>query len=255
MNTSLINDFKSKLKNNFTLGCFSKTTDSSIIESIGKAGWDFVILDMEHGPVTTETLKHHVLASYNAGLAPIVRVESFESENIGKALDLGAAGLQIPSVTSAHHVNEVLKRSKFYPEGERGVCRFVKAADYGLLPKNEYFKAANESLIIIQVEGKEGLDNIDEILETGGFDVLFIGPYDLSQSLGYPGEIEHPEVVNEIEKICKKAINKSVYVGTFCDSIKQVKHWKDLGLKYLSYSVDISIFAQSLIKIKSDIEF
>lgn len=254
MNTSLINDFKSKLKNNFTLGCFSKTTDSSLIESIGKAGWDYVIIDMEHGPATSETLKHHIMGAYSSGAIPIVRVESFESENIGKALDLGAAGLQIPSVSSAHHVNEVLKRSKFYPEGERGVCRFVKAADYGLLPKSEYFKAANKSVIIIQIEGKEGLDNIDEILETGGFDVLFIGPYDLSQSLGYPGEIEHPEVINEIEKICKKAFEKKIYVGTFCDSIDQVKRWKGLGLKYLSYSVDISIFAQALLIIKNDIE-
>lgn len=253
MDPQAIINFRNKLKNEFTLGCFSKTTDSSIIESMGKAKWDFAIIDMEHGPVTTETLNHHIMGAYRGGLIPIVRVESVDSINIGKALDLGAAGLQIPSVSSAKHVNEVIKRSKFYPEGERGVCRFVKAADYGLQPKNEYFSASNKTLIIIQVEGKEGLDNIDEILETGGFDVLFIGPYDLSQSLGYPGEIEHPVVVNEIEKICKKAIEKNVYVGTFCDSISQLKHWKNLGLKYLSYSVDISIFTQALVDLKNNI--
>lgn len=253
MNTILINNFKNKLKNDFALGCFSKTTDSSVIESIGKAGWDFAIIDMEHGPVTTETLKHHVLAAYSGGLAPIVRVESFESENIGKALDIGAIGLQIPSVSSAENVIKVNKAARFHPVGERGVCRFVKAADYGLLPKNEYFRLANETLIIIQVEGKEGLYNIDEILETRGFDILFIGPYDLSQSLGHNGEIEHPEVVTEMERICKKAVEKNIYVGTFCDTISQANRWKELGLKYLSYSVDIAIFANELKNIKKKI--
>jgi len=248
-----VQEFRKKISEAEVLGCFSKTTDSSVIESIGFAGWDFVIIDMEHGPVTTETVKHHVMAANSSGVCPVVRVEGYDSEAIGKVLDLGAAGIQVPNVTRADHVRQVIEKSKFFPQGRRGVCRFVKAANYGSLDRNDYFKEANTHLLIIQVEGREGIENIAEILDVEGIDILFLGPYDLSQSLGYPGQIEHPVVVAEMQKIVQMAARKGVIVGTFCDTPEQLNFWKKAGVRYLSYSVDLNIFLTALAGIKENL--
>jgi 4-hydroxy-2-oxoheptanedioate aldolase len=243
---SKIKLFRKKAKESNVLGFFSKTTDASVIESAGYSGMDYVILDMEHGPLNTETLKHHVMACKASGLISIVRVESFDSHNIGKALDLGVNGIQVPSVTSAEQVRKVIDQTKFHPMGHRGVCRFVRAANFSSMDRFEYFKDANENIIVIQLEGIEGVNAFDEIIEISGVDVVFIGPYDLSQSIGYPGQITHPQVLAYIEKLHAKASQKGIIIGTFCDSPDLLRKWRDLGLGYLAYSVDIALFLEKL---------
>lgn len=213
---------------------------------MGYAGLGFVILDMEHGPIGFETLRGHILAAEKSGLVPIVRVPGYDSDAIGKSLDLGAYGVQVPSVGSAEEASHVIREARFHPEGERGVCRFVRAADYGTADRNEYFSRANECLVVLQIEGKEGLANFDEIVSVAGIDIIFIGPYDLSRSLGVPGDIENPIVVGEIEKLVSKAKEQNIVLGTFCDTVDQVVHWRDLGIAYLAYSVDINIFVQGI---------
>jgi 4-hydroxy-2-oxoheptanedioate aldolase len=241
--------FRDKAKKGNVLGFFSKTTDSSIIEAAGFSGMDFVILDMEHGPVGPETLKHHLMACKAGGLVSIVRVDSFDSFHIGKALDLGANGIQVPSVTSATQVRKVIEVAKFHPIGQRGVCRFVRAAEYASMDRFEYFKDANENIIVIQLEGIEGVSAFDEIIEIPGVDIIFIGPYDLSQSIGFPGQITHPEVLAYIEKLHEKAAQKGIVLGTFCDTPELLRKWRDLGLGYLAYSVDIALFVEKLVEI------
>lgn len=243
--------FKFKSINENTLGYFSKTTDSSLIEASIYSGFDFVIIDMEHGPIQTEMLKHHLMATSRSELISIVRVDSFDSRLIGKVLDLGADGIQIPSVTSVEQVLEVIKLSKFYPIGERGVCRFVRSAEYSNQDRNVYFKKSNESIIVIQLEGKEGIDNFDDIVQIQGVDIIFVGPYDLSQSLGIPGQIEHPIIIEKITELQLKAKAKGIALGTFCDTPHMLKHWRNLNLGYLAYSVDIAIFMEKLKEINS----
>jgi 4-hydroxy-2-oxoheptanedioate aldolase len=243
--------FREKARTSGVLGFFSKTTDSSLIEASAYSGLDYVILDMEHGPLQTETLKHHVMACKAGGIVSIVRVDAWDSHLIGKALDLGANGIQVPSINSAAQVRGVLQLAKFHPEGERGVCRFVRAADYSAMDRFDYFKDANRNLIIIQLEGKEGIESFDEIIEIEGVDVLFIGPYDLSQSLGISGQIDHPKVIGTIENLQQKAKSKGIVLGTFCDTPAMLKKWKGLGLGYLAYSVDIALFLEKLKELNS----
>jgi 4-hydroxy-2-oxoheptanedioate aldolase len=97
-------------------------------------------------------------------------------------------------------------------------------------------------LIIIQIEGREGVENLDSIIDQGGFDILFVGPYDLSQSLGVPGQVEHPLVEKTIKEIVKKCKEKNIVVGNFNDNVQMAKNWINLGIKYISYSVDTGIF-------------
>lgn len=245
-----ISSFKSKLKIRPVIGCFSKTTDSSMVEVMGKAEMDFVILDMEHGPITTETLKHHLMALNGCETLGIVRVESESSHTIGKALDLGANGIQVPSISTVIQTESAVYNAKFHPLGMRGVCRFVRAADYSYKDRTDYFGEANEALLILQLEGKEGLDNFDDIIQVIGIDIIFIGPYDLSQSLGVPGQVEHPLVMEAIADLVKKANEKNIVLGTFCDTPEQLKIRNAQGIKYLSYSVDVALFGEKLSEVK-----
>lgn len=248
-----INQFKKKLPESGVFGCFSKTTDSSVIEAMGLSGMDFTIIDMEHGPVTTETLKTHLMATAVSDMLGIVRVPSSDSPLIEKALDLGAHGIQVSSVRTADEVRKIISRMKFHPLGQRGVCRFVRAADYAEKEKAAYFSEANESLVIVQLEGAEAIQNVATIIDTEGIDVLFVGPYDLSQSMGVPGQIRHEKVVQAMKEIVEQASQKGVATGIFCDEPEQVQHWRSLGVSYISYSVDIHLLSSHLKNLKKQL--
>lgn len=251
---TLLEGFRKKTASTGSIGFFSKTLDSSFVESAGYAGIDFIILDMEHGPATIETIQSHVRAAIISGIVPVVRVPGFEGNEISKALDVGALGVQIPNVTSVHQVEQIIEKARFYPLGSRGVCRFVKAAKYGEEDKSQYFHQANKNLIIIQIEGENALKSLDDILAVDGFDILFIGPYDLSQSLGIPGQIEHERVLNLMKTIIEKAHAKKKMIGVFVDSYEQLKKWKELKLNYYAYSVDVALFVQALKSMKDEFD-
>jgi 4-hydroxy-2-oxoheptanedioate aldolase len=249
---NLLTNFKRKLGDSSALGIFMKTGDPAFVEIAGHAGMDFVILDMEHGPVCLEHMQNNVRAAVLAGVVPIIRIDGISEHAISKALDIGALGIQVPQVETAAQAREIVRCAKFFPAGGRGVCRFVRAADYSATHKADYFKNANETLVILQLEGQDGIANLDRILEVEQIDVLFIGPYDLSQSLGVPGDTTHPLVVEQMRKIIGKAVAKGVCVGTFTDTPETMRMWKNAGVNYISYSVDVGIFLEACNKIRAD---
>lgn len=239
---TIIRNFKRKLHAEGVIGIFSKTCDPAFIEVMGYAGADYVIIDLEHGPNSVQSVQNLVRGAQVSGLMPIVRVKESCASVMGEVLDIGAGGIQVPQIGSKEEAEAVIKRTKFSPLGERGVCRFVRAAQYSAKDRYEYFKDANEAVIILQIEGQRGIDNLDEIISVKGIDAIFIGPYDLSQSLGVPGQIDHPTVEAKMLEIVKKCDSLGVTVGTFVDTIENAKKWKALGVKYISYSVDMGIF-------------
>ena len=242
--------FKERLaKGEAVYGPFMKATDAAFVECSGYAGFDFVILDMEHGPVGFSGLQHLVRAAEVSDVISVVRTYDSLEMTIGKALDLGAKGIQVPQVRSASEAREVVKAARFFPDGERGVCRFVRAARYSAIPRDVYFKKANRSLVILQIEGTQAIDELDEILRVEGFDILFVGPYDLSQSLGVPGQVSHPSVIKAIEDITGKARAAGVVLGVFCDTPESAALWRKAGIQYISYSVDVGIYMEACISI------
>lgn len=236
------------------IGIFSKTTDSNFIEALGYSGLDFVILDQEHGPVDLETLHNHVRAARSGNLRSIVRVQGVDSNAIGAALDAGADGVQVPNIATPEQAKEAVDSARFFPKGNRGVCRFVKAANFGSTPKQDYFKQANNALLVLQVEGAEGIKNLEAILEVRGYDILFIGPYDLSQSLGIPGEIDHPLMRQTMVGVAEKAKSAGIQLGTFADSLGTARDMQTHGFEYLAYSVDVNIFLEAVRHIKEEIQ-
>jgi 4-hydroxy-2-oxoheptanedioate aldolase len=236
----LINNLKN---NTFSMGPFSKTSDPAMVECMGLAGFDFFIIDLEHGPNTIEIAQNLIRAASLHGMTPVVRVGENNESQISKALDIGALGVQVPQINNEDDALKVVEAAKFSPLGKRGVCRYVRSAGYSSMEKDVYFKMSNEnSLIILQIEGKEGIENLDGILDVDGVDIIFIGPYDLSQSLGLTGQISHPEVVKAMKDMVQKAKAKNKIVGTFVETSEDLKMWRDMGVLYLSYKVDVGIF-------------
>lgn len=228
------------------LGPFCKMTDAAVYEIAGLAGFDFAIIDMEHGPIGYETAQNLVRACELSGISPIIRVPANEPHVILRALDIGAHGVEVPEINCKADAQKLAEAARYYPKGNRGVCRFVRNADYSDLPKAAYFDQANErTLVIAHLEGKEGLENLDEIMEVDGIDVLFIGPYDLSQSLGIPGQTTHPKLIAAMEEIVSRAKAKGKQLGTFVESVEAAKRWREKGVAFLSYSVDVSFLMES----------
>lgn len=225
------------LKSKSLVGPFSKTSDANVIEALGFGGMDFAILDLEHGPNDISNLGGLIRACETSGMYSVVRVQT--DEQISRALDLGAKAVQVPHVNCAADAQRAVDAARYAPQGHRGVCRYVRAARHSATPKEDYFTSANDISVIAQVEGTEGIANLDEILEVAGVDVIFVGVYDLSQSLGMTGQADHPKVLEALEAVTAKASSKGIPVGTFVESIDRAKQMRALGIHYLCYSVDV----------------
>lgn len=226
------------------MGPFCKTRDPAVIEALGLGGFDFVILDMEHGPCGLETIGQLIRAAEVAKIAPIVRVRSCDDELIGMVLDLGAAGVQVPQIRSPEDLSKTKARVRFSPEGERGICKYVRAAGYSSTDSDEYFSSGDQPLLIAQVEANQAIRHLDAILDVGGIDILFIGPYDLSQSLGVTGQVTHPTVLKAIENVVATCNARGVATGVFIDDAEAARKWESAGVGYLCLSVDMGIIVQ-----------
>ncbi len=225
------------------IGPFMKFTDPAAVEIAGFAGFDFVIIDTEHGPISIETAQNLIRASEVAGITPIIRVRENNPSLILRALDIGAQGVEIPQISNKEDALKAIKAAKFSPQGERGVCRFVRAANYSSLERYKYFEFSNkEMMVIAHIEGVEGIENLEEILTVRGLDVIFLGPYDLSSSCGVTGQVNHPVVIKKMEEAVKLSRKANVAVGTFVDNIEDAKKWINAGVQYISFSVDVGIF-------------
>lgn len=227
------------------LGPFMIATDPALIEAAGYAGYDFVLLDMEHGTTTFQTLPQLIRAANIAGVCPVVRVPRGSDIWIDQALDVGAGAVMVPQVDTAEEARRVVRAAKFSPVGERGTCRFVRSAGFGAVAGKNYFSKAQDTVVIIQAEGRKAVENLDEILDVPGIDVIFVGPYDLSSSLNHVGEIDHPEVIQCIQGIIAKAAAKNVKLGCFADTVEAGIRWRDLGVKFIGYSCDTYLFMRA----------
>ena len=242
----MISNKLKKIKNDISLGVFSKTSDSQVIEILCNPDADFIILDMEHSYNNLYSISEGLKLCIANGIVPIVRVPNFQSDLIGKALDAGAYGIQVSNIKSDKETKKIIDKFYFHPLGNRGLCRYVPAAKFGSASLDSYLKEAQDKLLIIQIENVGALTCLKNICKLKGIDILFIGPYDLSQSLGYPGQIERPEVIDSIKMIIEKANEYKIKTGIYIDDIKNIKKWKNIGVSYFACSVDLSIFNKAV---------
>jgi 2-keto-3-deoxy-L-rhamnonate aldolase RhmA len=167
-----------------------------VVEMVGRLGFDWVLLDCEHGSLSPESVELMAMAAEVAGITPIARPAVNGSEAILRVMDRGALGVQVPHVNTAADAKRAVEAVKFHPLGSRGLAVATRPAGYGFgLSAADYVQEANrETLVCVQLEELEALRNLDEILRVEGVDVFFVGPSDLSQSMGHPGRSDTPEV-------------------------------------------------------------
>lgn len=224
------------------LGTFVYFNSSDVVEALGEAGMDFVVIDMEHGSFSFSDAAEMVRAAEVAGVSPVIRTPSCEETYILRALECGAEGIQVPHVDDAETARRVVEVSHYYPEGFRGFSPYTRAGRYGARDPQMHVELSNRKVaVVIHIESADGVRRLPEILEVGGVDVVFLGPYDLSQSLGIPGQVFRPEVRSLIEGAVSHARSRGVAAGTFVETHQAAIEWARRGIQYLAYSVDVAI--------------
>ncbi len=244
------NQLKERLKKGESvLGTWNGIPSPTVVNAIGLSGIDFVVIDTEHGPYSMETAENSIRAAEVAGCSPVIRVSTNEANLILRALDIGAHGVQVPHVSSKEDAVAAVNSAKYHPAGERGFTPFTRAGKYGLNAKNHAKDANDQTLVVVHVEGTEGVKNLKDIASVKGIDVLFIGPYDLSQSLGKPGEVEDPQVIAAIRSAVKIAQSKGIACGAYARDEKYLDILIDCGVQYLTYLVDSAVIVQAYKKV------
>lgn len=221
------------------VGTFVKLTDPAVPELLALAGFDFFVLDTEHVAVDREQLTNIVRAADAAGITPIVRVRENQQVEILQNLDLGYAGVQVPNVDTAQEARDLVSYVKYTPLGVRGLSPSVRACDYGTCGVQEYIDEANDNTMVIShCETKTCVENLDEVLKVKGIDVIFIGPMDLSQSYGVPGNTADPEVKAAIETAITKTLAAGKAAGTTAASPEAAKALIAKGVQYILLASD-----------------
>lgn len=244
------NQLKAKLsEGKKPLGIFFDTASVSIMECLGRTGFDFVIIDNEHSPIEAESSAEFIRAAELVGLTPLCRVRETTRPAILKLLDVGAQGLIIPNVHSPEQVKIVIKYAKYFPLGERGFCPSRKDGwgndiDGGVLATMAYFNS--ETMIIPQCETVGALESIEEIVALDGVDGIFVGPYDLSISMGIPGDFSHPVFQSAIDIIVKACHDAGKFCIMFGGNVDAVVSGYKRGFDGMAYSLDAALFIESM---------
>ena len=242
------NSVKRKLEAGRTvIGPFMMLPSPSIAEMIGLAGFDFVVIDMEHGYPGLETVVHMARAADLHDCTPIVRVADTSRRNILECMELGCGGVLCPQIRTPQDVAEVVRQAKYSPVGSRGLGFTTRAGNYGNPYDGNYFEHSNrEALVCVQVETREALDCVEQIVKVEGLDLLFVGPYDLSDALGHRGELDHPELVKAIEHTFEVAKSAGIYRGIFTGTPEASHDWAQRGVELLGFGIDVMFLQQSL---------
>ncbi|MFM1652539.1 HpcH/HpaI aldolase family protein [Brevibacillus sp. B_LB10_24] len=219
-------------------GVFIGFPSTQLVEMAAYNGFDTVVIDNEHGLLSAENVEHMVIAAELAGITPLVRVVSSEPGEILKALDRGAHGVHVPQIDTKEEAQRVVEAVKYPPAGKRGAAFSMRAAKYGTIPVHEYLDQANrETLVCIHIESAKALHNVKEILSVPGIDMVYIGPTDLSVSLGFGGRMDHPEVLKAIDDIYQSAKQRGVSVGIHTKDGKGARMRSEWGADYVCLTV------------------
>ena len=218
-----------------------------VVEMLGGLGFDWALLDNEHGSVTVDNCEDLVRAAELSGIAPIVRPAANKPEIIAPYLDRGAWGVQVPHVNTAAEARAAVDAVKYHPDGHRGIFSRGRPAGYGFQGTvADYIAAANRNtLVCLMIEEVEAIENLAAMTEVDGVDVFFIGSGDLSQSMGVPGQQTHPEVQAQMERGVAQIVKSGKIAGVSCPD-NLVPKFLNLGVQYFHGSVSALLQTASL---------
>lgn len=232
----MINQLKRKLNDGkVVVGSFVYVPSSKLTEIIGLCGFDFVVVDMEHGPIDMGPAEDMIRAAEVAGVTPIVRVSHNTKHLIMRAFDIGAHAIHIPDINTESDGRAAVSSSKYGPVGKRGMAG-VRALGYGLKgPLSEHAPQANaETMVIAHIEDIESIRNLDALLDVDGIDVYYLGPTDLSNSMGIPGQTGDPKVKQLVDDAITRIAKAGKIAGCISVDSQAAKRYIDLGARYIA---------------------
>ncbi len=234
------NNLKVRLKKGETvLGTWCVLPSPAVVNVLAASELDFLIFDMEHGPINYETAENMIRAAEVENCTPLIRVPRNDEAEILRALDIGAHGVVVPHIESVEQCQLALKSMKYFPIGERGLSPFTRAGGYDPAQPEKYAEKANqETMSILIIEGQNAVANLDKIIDDPRIDVVYFGLCDLSQALGIPGQLDHPKLKKYVEDCVKRVRSKKIVAGAFCSSKPMLKWFKEIGLQFITYSLD-----------------
>jgi len=238
------NSFKRALAAGRTqIGLWSSLSSNYSVEVIAGAGFDWLLLDMEHSPNDLESLLAQLQAAASYAAHPVVRVPWNDMVSIKRVLDVGAQSLLVPYVSSAAEARAAVSFTRYPPQGVRGVAGTTRATRFGRI--RDYARHAHEEIcVLVQVETQLALDNIEAICATDGVDGVFIGPADLHASLGHPGEIANPKVKPVIDEAVRRIRKAGKAPGILTPSEDDARHWLECGALFVAVGADVGILAR-----------
>lgn len=235
------------------LGTFQSIPSPVVAEIVALAGMDFVVLDQEHGPLTAESALTCCLAAERGGASPVVRVRANDEGEIQRALDVGADAVEVPQVETHEDAAAAAAAARFAPVGERGLSPYVRAGDYH--GGDAYTDQQNErTTLIVHVEGERGVENLDDIVSVDGIDVVFLGPYDLSQSLGIAGQVRDERVESVMSDAVERVAEAGKHVGTYADDPAMARRWIDVGVQFVALYADAPLLLEAFTDLQNAVD-
>lgn len=212
----------------------------AVVVAIARGGLDMVIIDLEHSLYNLETVQDFCVVAREVGLCPIVRVPEVNRSLVGRVLDGGALGVMVPRVKTRAEVETFVAAARFPPRGVRGFSLGLANTRYRWVDLSEESLRAmdEEILIVVQIEEQAALENLDDILAVDGVDVAFVGPADLSISLGAPGQDEHPRMREAVAQVLEASKRRGIAAGIACDASSIERHLKE-GARFLAFGGDL----------------
>jgi len=232
-------DFRKRvLAREWLCGTFLNLGSPVTVEIAGGAGFDWLLIDHEHGPGGEDTLLHQLQAAAATPAFPIVRIAMNETPRFKRVLDMGAFGVMVPYVNTAAEARAAVAAMRYPPHGLRGVAKFNRGAGFGGDFEDYYLHAHERLLTVSQIETPEAVANIDEIAAVDGADVLFVGPFDLSYNLGIRDQLESPRFSETLQKISAAAKQHGKAAGILVHNDKLVPKVRDLGYTFVALGSD-----------------
>jgi 4-hydroxy-2-oxoheptanedioate aldolase len=212
----------------------------AVAQILAAAGMDFLVVDMEHGPYTMETMADIVRMARQVDITPIVRIPDLTWERVGRVLDAGAQGLMLPRAEGPAQVEAFVSFLRYPPAGRRGMASGLGNTDFEWVTTREYIDFSNDQvLVIIQIETVAGVANLEALARVPGVDVCFIGPEDLSIALGFPGEQRHPQVRETIDRIIGETGRAGVWPGIHTSDAAVLPARREQGVRLITYGSDV----------------
>jgi len=234
------NILKKKLNDGRTvIGTWSSLSSPNVINVLGTTELDFVVIDMEHGSMSFETAENMVRAAEASDISSLIRTWDDDGQTLLRTLETGTQSLMVPHVKTAEDADQIVKACKYFPEGNRGLSPYTRVHDFTHEGIDKSLQKANEETLVgILVEGKEGLASLEDIVQVEGIDLIYLGIFDICQSVGLPGQVSHPDVLAEVER-CRGIIKSNgIAPGSMATDIEYVKMLKEKKYQFIAYLND-----------------